>query len=199
MTDEALRGKLWAMYTLEEDFTLNGYVCEAVDPFTGEAIAASGSYRAGAAAAAVARGRSRRAYRTGSAALSLRPLAEGRCGGGLISVSFWAYNAIRSSTLPEHYVGGVFNRSGASVARRVGIFVPGQAIRCSRVTATVVGDRSVEYNGEIMSLTALAKLLTGKQYSIAGPKYFKYKGEWLNDIRHRLGVYGINDSPQIKR
>jgi len=39
-----------------------------------------------------------------------------------------------------------------------------------------------------MSLTALAKLLTGKQYSIAGPKYFKYKGEWLNDIRHRLGV-----------
>ena len=27
-----------------------------------------------------------------------------------------------------------------------------------------------------MSLTALAKLLTGKQYSIAGPKYFKYKG-----------------------
>ena len=37
-----------------------------------------------------------------------------------------------------------------------------------------------------MSLTALAKLLTGKQYSIAGPKYFKYKGEWLNDIRHRL-------------
>ena len=39
-----------------------------------------------------------------------------------------------------------------------------------------------------MSLTALAKLLTGKQYSIVGPKYFKYKGEWLNDIRHRLGV-----------
>lgn len=55
-------------------------------------------------------------------------------------------------------------------------------------TATVVGDRSVEYNGETMSLTALAKLLTGKQYSIAGPRFFKYKGEWLNDIRHRIGV-----------
>ena len=39
-----------------------------------------------------------------------------------------------------------------------------------------------------MSLTALAKLLTGKQYSIAGPRFFKYKGEWLNDIRHRIGV-----------
>jgi hypothetical protein len=56
------------------------------------------------------------------------------------------------------------------------------------ITATVVDDRNVEYNGEIMSLTALAKLLSGKKYSIAGPKFFKYKGEWLNDIRHRLGV-----------
>lgn len=56
------------------------------------------------------------------------------------------------------------------------------------ITATVVDDRNIEYNGETMSLTALAKLLSGKKYSIAGPKFFKYKGEWLNDIRHRLGV-----------
>ena len=56
------------------------------------------------------------------------------------------------------------------------------------IKAKVVDDRNVEYNGEIMSLTALAKLLSGKKYSIAGPKFFKYKGEWLNDIRHRLGV-----------
>ena len=56
------------------------------------------------------------------------------------------------------------------------------------ITATVVDDRNVEYNGETMSLTALAKLLSGKKYSIAGPRFFKYKGEWLNDIRHRLGV-----------
>lgn len=56
------------------------------------------------------------------------------------------------------------------------------------ITATVVDDRNVEYNGETMSMTALAKLLSGKKYAIAGPKYFMYKGEWLNDIRHRLGV-----------
>jgi len=56
------------------------------------------------------------------------------------------------------------------------------------ITAKVVDDRNVEYNGETMSLTALAKLLTGKKYSIAGPKFFKYNGEWLNDIRHKLGV-----------
>lgn len=56
------------------------------------------------------------------------------------------------------------------------------------ITAIVVDDRNVEYKGETMSLTALAKLLTGVRYSIAGPRFFKYKGEWLNDIRHRLGV-----------
>ena len=55
------------------------------------------------------------------------------------------------------------------------------------ITARVVDDRNVEYNGEVMSLTALAKLLSGKKYSIAGPRFFKYKGEWLNDIRHRMG------------
>ena len=56
------------------------------------------------------------------------------------------------------------------------------------ITAKVVDDRHVEYNGEIMSLTALAKFLTGKKYAIAGPRFFKYKGEWLNDIRVHLGV-----------
>lgn len=56
------------------------------------------------------------------------------------------------------------------------------------LSATVADDRNVEYNGETMSLTSLAKRLSGKKYSIAGPRYFKYKGEWLNDIRHRLGV-----------
>ena len=58
----------------------------------------------------------------------------------------------------------------------------------SSITATVVSDRAVEYNGTTMSLTALTKLLTGKKYAIAGPRFFKYKGEWLNDIRERLGV-----------
>lgn len=56
------------------------------------------------------------------------------------------------------------------------------------IKVTVVDDRTVEFEGERYSLTALVKKLLGKRYSIAGPKFFKYKGEWLNDIRHRLGV-----------
>ena len=56
------------------------------------------------------------------------------------------------------------------------------------IKASVVDDRTVRFEGQNYSLTALAKKLSGKKYAIAGPKFFKYKGEWLNDIRHRLGV-----------
>lgn len=56
------------------------------------------------------------------------------------------------------------------------------------IKASVVDDRTVSFEGQNYSLTALAKKLSGKKYAIAGPKFFKYKGEWLNDIRHRLGV-----------
>lgn len=56
------------------------------------------------------------------------------------------------------------------------------------ITAVVVDDKHIQYKGEVMSLTGLAKLISGKKTGVAGPKYFKYKGEWLNDIRHRLGV-----------
>ena len=55
------------------------------------------------------------------------------------------------------------------------------------VTVEVADDNHVIYNGQIMSLTAVAKMLRGNESHIAGPKYFKYKGEWLNTIRHRNG------------
>ncbi len=51
----------------------------------------------------------------------------------------------------------------------------------------VVDDKHVSYNGKTFSLTALATVLTGSKSTLAGPRYFKYKGEWLNDIRNRLG------------
>ena len=56
----------------------------------------------------------------------------------------------------------------------------------SGIMCTVADDKHVEYDGQRWSLTALAKHLLGVKWAMAGPKYFKYKGEWLNDIRHRL-------------
>lgn len=55
----------------------------------------------------------------------------------------------------------------------------------STITCTVVDDRKVEYNGEIMSLTGVAKIITGKTSGIAGSRYFKYKDAWLWDIEGR--------------
>lgn len=58
----------------------------------------------------------------------------------------------------------------------------------SGLTCTVVDDHNVEYDGKKWSLSALASMLTQSKWGVAGPRYFKYKGEWLNDIRKRLGV-----------
>lgn len=47
----------------------------------------------------------------------------------------------------------------------------------------VIDDKNVEYNGETWSLSSLATMLTGSKRGVAGPRYFKYEGRWLNDIR----------------
>lgn len=65
---------------------------------------------------------------------------------------------------------------------------PGEEIEyCNNpeIKCTVVDDKTVSYQGQIHSLSSLAQLLTGSPYALAGPRYFKYHGEWLNDIRRR--------------
>lgn len=54
-------------------------------------------------------------------------------------------------------------------------------INDSNITCTVVDDRRVKYQGQIMYMTGLAKLLLGTKTSIAGPLYFSYKGKKLQD------------------
>ena len=56
----------------------------------------------------------------------------------------------------------------------------------SGVECMVVDDRNVEYNGKKYSLSSLATELLGSKHGVAGPRYFKYKGEWLNKIRAKL-------------
>ena len=57
----------------------------------------------------------------------------------------------------------------------------------SGVLFPVVDDRHVEYDGQLWTLTALAQFLTGNQKPLQGPRYFKYNGEWLPDIRRKTG------------
>ncbi len=52
----------------------------------------------------------------------------------------------------------------------------------------VADEKHVTYDGKEYSLSALATMFTGSKWSVAGPRYFKYNGEWLVDIRAQLGV-----------
>ena len=61
-------------------------------------------------------------------------------------------------------------------------------IKDSFITCTVVDDRKIEYHGEIMYMTTLAKMLTGKKTGIAGPIFFKYKGKNLQEYYNEFQV-----------
>ena len=50
----------------------------------------------------------------------------------------------------------------------------------------MVDDKHVEYEGETLSLTALAKKLLDTKRAIQGPLYFQYNGEILTDLRLRI-------------
>lgn len=56
----------------------------------------------------------------------------------------------------------------------------------SSIKAKVVDDKHVEYKGETMSLTKLAKQLLNVDYSIPGPIYFTYNGKVLSEIRREI-------------
>lgn len=56
----------------------------------------------------------------------------------------------------------------------------------SGINVVVVDDKNVEYQGRKYSLSALATELSGSKWGVAGPRYFKYNGEWLNTIRARV-------------
>lgn len=56
----------------------------------------------------------------------------------------------------------------------------------SGAECTVVDDKNISYQGKTYSLSALATELVGSKWGVAGPRYFKYNGEWLNDIRAKV-------------
>ena len=58
----------------------------------------------------------------------------------------------------------------------------------SGILCVVADDKHVVYNEQRWTLTSLAKHLLGVKKALAGPRYFRYNGEWLNDIRKQSGV-----------
>lgn len=51
------------------------------------------------------------------------------------------------------------------------------------IVCTVVDDRHIEYDGNVMSMSALAKDILGRVHMPAGPRHFTYNGRALDDIR----------------
>jgi len=52
--------------------------------------------------------------------------------------------------------------------------------------AKVVDNRSIEFNGEMMSLSNSAQKTLGYSYKVAGTLYWTYEGETLDERRRRL-------------
>lgn len=55
----------------------------------------------------------------------------------------------------------------------------------------VCDSKSILVDGKPCSLTAVAKELTCSKHAIAGPRYFKYNGKWLNEIRAEVEGWTI--------
>ena len=64
------------------------------------------------------------------------------------------------------------------------------------IICTVVGDRTINFNGTTTSVSALAQKLLGLNRPVQGTLHFTYNGEVLADLRERLeaeGKYGKNN------
>ena len=60
--------------------------------------------------------------------------------------------------------------------------------RNSGIKCRVADRKRIEYEGKLYSLSSFAMKMLNVNYPVGGPCYFKYNGEWLDDIRKRLGV-----------
>lgn len=58
--------------------------------------------------------------------------------------------------------------------------------RDENITAKVIDNRSIEFNGEVTSLSSSAQKILGYDYGIAGTDYWMYEGETLDERRKRF-------------
>jgi len=58
--------------------------------------------------------------------------------------------------------------------------------RDEKITAKVVDNKSVEFNGAVTSLSASAQKILGYDYNVEGTDYWVYEGETLDERRKRF-------------
>lgn len=83
-----------------------------------------------------------------------------------------------------------FKKCGIQIGEQI------EYIHDSTIHCTVADDRMLEYNGQKMYMSGLAKKLLGRKSEVQGTLHFAYKGEVLSDLRNRLereGKYGAEN------
>lgn len=58
--------------------------------------------------------------------------------------------------------------------------------RDENIKAKVIDNRSIEFNGEVTSLSNSAQQILGYDYGVAGTDYWMYEGETLDERRRRF-------------
>lgn len=82
---------------------------------------------------------------------------------------------------PAHPVRFTFPMLGIPVGAELEFW--SSAYNRTGIVCTVADDRRVSYQGELYTLTGLAKKLTNTNKSVRGLSYYKYNGKWLGDLR----------------
>ncbi len=70
-----------------------------------------------------------------------------------------------------------FSECGIPIGAKV------QFVKDKTIEAEVVDDRHVEYDGEVTSLSKLARVLLKRNSPVQGPLHFEYKGKKIVDLR----------------
>lgn len=73
-----------------------------------------------------------------------------------------------------------FKKCGIEVGEEIE-FINDSSIKCK-----VADDRMIEYNGQKMYMSRLARKLLGRKSPVQGTMYFSYNGEVLSELRERL-------------
>ena len=61
-------------------------------------------------------------------------------------------------------------------------------VRDENIKAKVADNRSVEFNGNVISLSEAAKQALGVEYLVQGPAYWMFEGEVLDERRRRIEI-----------
>ena len=61
-------------------------------------------------------------------------------------------------------------------------------VRDENIKAKVADNRSVEFNGNVISLSEAAKQALGVEYLVQGPAYWLFEGEVLDERRRRIEI-----------